>query len=183
MQAKVGTVIVKDCLSRECVKQGRKGVWKESFSSTTCCSFQRRGFKVGEEIKSFTAADGCTQVSLFCSDLTGAPDVDVSVVSECTTGAATEESMMNSFEAVTDMLHLILNETGRYFTILCTSIQMQNQREMLLSTSFNAFSNNFFNAFSNAFSHTFSYPFSHTFSNIFPNTCSNTGSNYSSKLW
>jgi len=111
--ATVGTVIVKDCLSRECVKQGRKGVWEESFSSTTCCSFQRRGFKVGEEIKSFTAADGCTQVSLFCSDQTGAPDVDVSVVSECTTGAATEESMMNSFEAVTDMLHLILNETGK----------------------------------------------------------------------
>merc|ERR1712013_386862 len=111
--AKVGTVIVKDCLSRECVKQGRKGVWKESFSSTTVCSFQRRGFKVGEEIKSFTAADGCTQVSLLCSDQTGTPDVDVSVVRECTTGAATEESMMNSFEAVTDMLHLILNETGK----------------------------------------------------------------------
>jgi len=106
-------VIVKDCLSRECVKQGRKGVWKESFSSTTCCSFQRRGFKVGEEIKTFTAEDGCTQVTLFCSDQTGAPDVDVSVVSECTTGAATEESMMNSFEAVTDMLHLILNQTGK----------------------------------------------------------------------
>ena len=87
MQAKV---------SRECVKRGGKGVWEESFSNTTCCSFQRRWFKVGEEIQSYTAEDGCTQITLVCSDKTGAPDVDVRVLSECATKASPTPSPTSS---------------------------------------------------------------------------------------
>ena len=101
---------MEDCTRRECVKTQRAKVWKESFSNATCCSFQRTGFKVGEEIKSLTAVDGCTQVSLLCSNQMGAPDVAVRVQSSC--GAATEESMLENFAAVTEILQHISDKTG-----------------------------------------------------------------------
>ena len=106
-----------DCIARECVKKGRKGVWEESFSSSTCCSFMREGFTVGEEIRTITAEDGCTKVTLVCSEVKGSPDVDVRVVNECGgggDGVATEETMIAGFERVTSMLQSILNETGNY---------------------------------------------------------------------
>ena len=46
MQAKVGTVILEDCLSRECVKRGRKGVWEESFSTPHAVLFKEDGLKL-----------------------------------------------------------------------------------------------------------------------------------------
>ena len=63
-QAYLGQVVKKDCSLLFCTKLGKAAVWQETFDSTACCSFQRFGFKIGQNISS-TMQDG-SAVNLMC---------------------------------------------------------------------------------------------------------------------
>ena len=99
------------CYQFECMKKGRKAVWEKSFSTSSCCSYQRTPFETGATIRSVVAEDGCTKVELVCVNKNGVADIEITVESDCAK-AATEESMVKQFDTVKDVMDQILQKTG-----------------------------------------------------------------------
>jgi len=79
-----GKTYFKGCDKFTCVKINRKTfVWKPSFASTKCCSFNQTGYRIGSSIESVQLPDMCTTVSLMCKRKEAGADMELIVEDDC----------------------------------------------------------------------------------------------------
>ena len=105
----MGTTLTEGCKAWVCELEGKTAEWRESFSSVSCCSYERREYQVGEEILSVEGEDGCTKARLVCQAGGDSGSADIKVVTE---NICSRHSLQTKLDRVTSVLEELMDNTG-----------------------------------------------------------------------
>ena len=100
------------------MRKGRRGIWEKSFATSSCCSYQRQGYKIGEKITTKTTDDGCSHITLICTLNNGLPEIEIQSEYNCQKSVteklfnATSSNMFSDLGSIKAMLEKVINNSG-----------------------------------------------------------------------